>query len=108
MGAEFLGNILYGLAGVLEWVLQVYIWIVIARVLITWVNPDPFNPIVKFLNQVTDPLLFWVRRKIPLNFGGLDFTPILVILMLSFLKFVIVQQLFSLSARLLAMGRQGM
>jgi len=56
------GNVLQGLARVLEIVLQLYMWIIIARALISWVNPDPWNPIVRFLDRVTEPVLGPIRR----------------------------------------------
>jgi YggT family protein len=65
---------------------QVYILIVIGRILISWVNPDPYNPIVRFLSQATDPLLFQIRRVLPLQFGAFDLTPIVLIFGLQLLQ----------------------
>lgn len=65
---------------------QVYIFIVVARVLISWVGPDPYNPIVRFLCQATDPLLDRLRRLLPLQFGTVDLTPIALLLALYVLK----------------------
>jgi YggT family protein len=64
--------------------LQVYMWVVIIRVLISWINPDPYNPIVQFLRGVTDPLLEGLRRILPrfLWSTGLDFTPLLLIILI--------------------------
>ena len=47
-------------------------WLIIARALLSWVSPDPYNPIVRFLYNVTEPVLGWVRRRVPIVFGGLD------------------------------------
>lgn len=80
-----LGNFLLALAQLINIVLTAYIWIVIARAVISWVNPDPYNPIVRFLVQVTDPVLEKIRRYIP-PMGGLDLTPMLLILALVFLQ----------------------
>jgi YggT family protein len=75
-------------------------WIIVIRALISWVNPDPYNPIVRFLYSATDPLLYRVRRMIPLNFGGIDFSPILVIAGIVFLQTFLVQSLLDLSRTL--------
>lgn len=65
---------------------QVYIFIVVARVLISWVGPDPYNPIVRFLCQATDPLLDRLRRLVPLQFGSVDLTPVVLLLVLYLVK----------------------
>jgi YggT family protein len=93
-------NFLAGLANVLDLVLQIYLWLVVARAVLSWVNPDPHNPIVRFLHRVTDPVLYWVRRRIPISFGGIDFSPMLVILALIFLRSFVVQSLQELAQRL--------
>ena len=56
-----LGNFLLALAKLIDFVLGAYVWVVIARAVITWVNADPYNPIVRFLYQATDPLLARIR-----------------------------------------------
>ena len=66
-------------------VLTLYMYIVIARALISWVNPDPYNPVVRFLRQVTDPVLDRMRRFIP-SMGGLDLTPMILILIVVFVQ----------------------
>ena len=89
-------NYIETIALVVNIVIIVYIWIIILRALISWVNPDPFNPAVKFLRDVTDPVLIPARRLFP--FGGMiDLSPIIVILILLFLRIVIVQLLLNLS-----------
>jgi YggT family protein len=67
-------------------VLDVYMIIVIASALISWVNPDPYNPIVRFLRSATEPVYSRIRRYIPAVAGGIDFTPIIVILAIVFLR----------------------
>jgi YggT family protein len=74
-------------------------WIVIIRALLTWVNPDPRNPIVRFLYNATEPVLYRVRRAIP-SFGGIDFSPLVVILAIMFLQTFLVGSLHDLAARL--------
>jgi YggT family protein len=78
------------LATVIDNVLYIYMLIIIARALLSWVNPDPYNPIVRFLYNVTEPVLSWVRRRVPIVFGGLDLSPILVIFAIMFLERFIV------------------
>ena len=92
-----LGNFLRAMATVIDVVLHIYMWIIIARAVISWVNPDPYNPIVRFLYSVTDPLLLAIRRRLPLNFGGIDFSPIVVILAIIFLRQFLVASLFGLA-----------
>ena len=93
-------NLLSASASVVGFVLTVYMWIIIVRALISWVNPDPSNPIVRFLYSVTDPLLFAIRRRLPLYFGGIDFSPIVVILAIVFLQQFVVATLRDLAMRL--------
>jgi YggT family protein len=84
-----LGYFIYALAMILNIAITAYIWIVIIRALISWVNPDPYNPIVRFLGAVTDPVLSPIRRRLP-YLGGLDFSPVIVILILFFLRYFLV------------------
>jgi len=72
--------LLNALATVVNYVFQIYFYIVIGRAIISWVNPDPYNPIVRFLYNATDPVLNRIRRMIPLQFGGFDFSPIILLL----------------------------
>jgi YggT family protein len=92
-----LGNLLTALASVIGLVLNLYMWVIIARAVISWVNPDPYNPIVRFLYSVTDPVLLAIRRRLPLNFGGMDFSPIIVILVIMFLQRFVVASLHDLA-----------
>ena len=93
-----LGNFLKAMAIVLNYVLTFYMWIVIARAILSWVNPDPYNPIVRFIHNVTEPVLYRIRTRIPVNFGGIDFSPIVVILAVVFLQNFVVNSLIRLSA----------
>ena len=67
-------------------VFQVYIFIVIARALISWVNPDPYNPIVRFLYSATEPVLTLMRRYLPLQFSGIDLSPIALLFALTIVE----------------------
>ncbi|MBT8350759.1 MAG: YggT family protein [Deltaproteobacteria bacterium] len=95
------GYFLMAVANVLNYVLLFFMWIVIARAILSWVNPDPYNPIVRFIHNVTEPVLYQIRKKIPINFGGLDFTPIIVILITFFLRDFVVNSLIRFSGTLL-------
>ncbi len=93
VGAYFLT----ALANVLNLVIVVYIWLIIARALISWVSPDPFNPIVRFLHRATEPVLRPVRHRLPTVGMGLDLSPMIVILALYFLKEFLVPVLHRLA-----------
>ncbi|OQX12194.1 MAG: hypothetical protein BWK76_18015 [Desulfobulbaceae bacterium A2] len=91
-----LGNFILALARIIDFALGAYVWVVIARAVISWVNPDPYNPIVRFLRQVTDPLLDRIRRYLP-PMGGLDLSPILLIMAIYFLQSFLVPSLQQLA-----------
>ena len=93
----FLSNFLIAIAKVLDIVLTIFMWIVIARAVLSWVSPDPYNPIVRFIHKVTEPILYQIRRRIPVNFGGIDFSPIIVILAIIFLQRFVVHSLYGLA-----------
>jgi len=76
-------------------------WVVIARVVLSWVNPDPFNPIVRFIHNIPEPVLYQIRKRLPVVFGGLDLSPILVFLAIMFLRSFVVRTLFDFSASLI-------
>jgi YggT family protein len=96
-----LGNLLAALASVIGLVLNLYMYIIIARAVISWVNPDPYNPIVRFLYSITDPVLLAIRRRLPLSFGGMDFSPIVIILAIIFLQKFLVASLHDLARQFL-------
>lgn len=93
-------NFLLGLAKVLDIGLTLFMWIIIAQAVLSWVNPDPYNPIVRFINQATEPVLIQIRKRIPTLFGGIDFSPIIVLLGIIFLQEFLVQSLVHLAHRL--------
>jgi YggT family protein len=89
-----LGNIVLGVAKVLGVILNIYMWVVIIRALLSWVNPDPYNPIVQFLTRVTEPVLRPIRKLLPpWKMGGLDLSPLIVILIIYFLEIAVVDTL---------------
>lgn len=93
------GNVLTAVATILDYVLWLYMWVIIARALISWVNPDPWNPIVQFLDRVTEPVLSPIRRWVGLRIG-IDVSPIIVILIITFLQIAVVQSLKELAMRM--------
>ena len=94
-----LANLLDALAVVISYLLTIYMWIIIIRALISWVNPDPYNPIVRFLYQITEPVLYPIRRRLPFM-GGIDLSPIVVLLIIVFLQAFLVKTLSELAVRL--------
>jgi YggT family protein len=89
-----LANFLIAAASVLGMLITLYTYVIIARAIISWVNPDPYNPIVRFLYNVTEPVLYRVRRTIPFAYaGGLDFSPLIVLFALYFLQIFLVRSL---------------
>jgi len=95
-----LANFLHATATVLDLVLNLYMWIIIAQAVLSWVNPDPYNPIVRFINQVTEPVLYRIRAYIPTVYAGIDFSPIIVLFAIIFLRDFLVKSLIELSVAL--------
>ena len=95
-----LSNFLNAIAKVVDIVLSIFMWVVIARAVLSWVSPDPYNPIVRFIHKVTEPVLYQIRRRIPVNFGGIDFSPIIVFLAIIFLQRFVVHSLYELAQTL--------
>ena len=89
-------DIILGIGGIIISLINVYIWVIIIAALLSFVNPDPFNPIVQFLYRVTNPAYAFVRRYIPTNMGGLDFAPLIIIIGLQVLIVIISSILRSL------------
>jgi len=94
-----ISNFLLGLAKVLEIVLTILWWLILIRALISWVNPDPFNPIVQFLYHTTEPILSPLRRIIP-PLSGIDISPLIAFLLIVFLKSFLINTLIGLAVRL--------
>ncbi|MBE9581061.1 MAG: YggT family protein [Proteobacteria bacterium] len=96
-----IGYFLSALGTVLDYALLIYMWIIIARAVLSWVSPDPYNPIVRFIHNVTEPVMYPIRRRFPLGFGGIDFSPMLVLLAIIFLRSFVVNSLMRLAATLM-------
>jgi YggT family protein len=96
-----LSNFLIGLAHVLDVVLNILWWLILIRALISWVNPDPFNPLVQFLYKTTEPILYPIRKLLPLDFRfGIDISPIIAFLLIIFLKSFLIKTLIDLALHL--------
>ena len=94
-----MSNFLIAVAKMIDIILSLYMWLIIGRAVISWVSPDPYNPIVRFLLSVTEPVLYPIRRRLPI-LGGIDFSPIIVILAIIFVQNFLVQSLIQLASRL--------
>lgn len=98
----YFGNIIGGMAWIIDTVLTLYLWLVIISALLSFVNPDPYNQIVILLRNATQPVFGYVRRYLPfVIIGGFDLSPIVIILAIQFLKFAVVRNLLYFSGSLL-------
>ncbi len=95
-----LATLIEAVAQILSMVINIYVWVVIIAALISWVRPDPYNPIVQILYRLTEPVYGYIRRYIPTNIGGVDLTPIVVILALKFIDLFFVKLLYGMAASL--------
>ncbi|MDD5428516.1 MAG: YggT family protein [Candidatus Omnitrophica bacterium] len=95
-----LGNLVYALATIFDYLLIAANWLVIIRALISWVNPDPYNMIVRFLYRTTEPILAPFRRLVPIHSIGLDISPIFALIFIWFLRLFVVRTLFGIAMRL--------
>jgi YggT family protein len=93
-------NFMMALAQLLDILLTAYIWILIGRAVISWVNADPHNPIVRFLYEVTEPILSRIRKTLPLSMGGIDFSPMILIMIIMFLQSFLVPTLKQMAMRI--------
>jgi YggT family protein len=95
-----LSNLVLALARVVNLVLEAYFWIIIARAVLSWVNPDPYNPVVRFLYRVTEPVLRPIRYRLPTLAMGLDLSPMVVLLAIKFAEWFVVDSLRDLALNL--------
>ena len=101
------GYFLQGIAAVLEVALSMYWWIIIGSVVVSWIGADPFNPIIRFLRAATEPVYYRIQRALPVVIGGMDFTPIVALLGLEFLRVFLVQSLYQAAAEVGGQDRLG-
>lgn len=96
---QIIGIFLRAVAQLVNFILNAYMIVLVARALISWVNPDPYNPIVKFLHSVTEPVLYRVRKLLPFTYSsGIDFSPLLVMLAIIFLQNFLVQTIYLIAS----------
>jgi YggT family protein len=93
-------NFMSAIAQLLDFLLTAYMWIIIGRAVISWVNADPYNPIVRFLYDATEPVLSRIRRWLPISFGGIDFSPMILILAIMFFQSFFIATLRQLAIRM--------
>jgi YggT family protein len=91
------GNFIAAIAHIIDIALTIYLWIIIVRAALSWVNPDPYNPIVRFIYQLTEPVMAPVRRWVPLRGLGMDFSPIIILLVIIFLRSFLVASLLQIA-----------
>jgi YggT family protein len=92
-----LKNFIFAIAQILDIVLTLYMWLIIIRAILSWVSPDPYNPIVRLIYNITEPVLSQIRKRVPVSFSGIDFSPFIVILAVIFLKSFLVKTLIGLA-----------
>ena len=90
------GDLIVSIARILDILLGIYKWIIIISALISWVNPDPYNPVVRFLYLVTDPVLRPIRRLIGYRLGPIDISPLIVIIAIIFLQSFLIKTLMKI------------
>ncbi len=90
-------NFISAMATLIDLILGAYIWIIIGRAIVSWVSADPYNPIVRFVYEVTEPLLARIRKVVPTLGGGIDFSPMILIVAIMFLRSFIVPTLQQLA-----------
>jgi len=95
------GYLLMAVARIADIILLLYMWVVIARAVLSWVSPDPLNPIVRFIHNITEPILSRIRATLPVSLGGIDFSPIIVLLVIVFLRTFLVNSILRLAETLL-------
>jgi YggT family protein len=94
------GNLFSGIAHVVDFLLNIYMWVVFIRVILSWIRPDPSNPFVRFICGVVDPVTYRISRLFPTRIGMFDMAPFVIILIILFLQYFLVGSLHSLAARL--------
>ncbi len=94
-----LANTLQAIAMILGGLLKVYFWVVIISALLTWVRPDPYNPIVRTLRTLTEPVYYRIRKLLPFTYtSGIDFSPVIVLIVIQLLEWVVVKSLLQWAA----------
>jgi len=96
-----LANLVFAIAKLMSLAIDLYVILIIIRAILSWFNPNPHSPAVMFLTKITEPVLFRIRRLLPLGSGvGLDLSPIIAIFGLLFIKYFLVSTLYDISGGL--------
>ena len=96
-----LPNLIKAIAVVLYTVLNIYFWIVIVSAVLSWVRPDPYNPIVRILHALTEPVYYRIRKNLPFTYmSGIDFSPVVVLLAIKLIEIAVVDSLYQYAHRL--------
>jgi YggT family protein len=95
-----LGNFLHGLAYVVNMILEIYLWVVIIRTVLSWIRPNPYNPLVRIIYGIVDPVTYRISRIMPTRIGMFDVAPFLVIIIIIFLQKFVVNSILDLGMRL--------
>ena len=100
-GSMFIvGNLFSGIGYVLNLLLEMYLWVVIIRTILSWIRPNPFNPLVRIIYGMVDPVTYRISRLLPTRIGMFDIAPFVLILIIIFLQRFLVRSLFDLAVRL--------
>ncbi|MBI4844767.1 MAG: YggT family protein [Nitrospirae bacterium] len=94
-----LSNFLHAITYITDLALTFYMWAIIISALLSWVNPDPYNPIVRFLHSITEPVLYPIRRRLG-SLSGIDISPMIVIIIIIFVKRFLITSLFEMAMKL--------
>lgn len=95
-----IGDVLVGVGQVLSMLLEIYMWVVIIRAVLSWVRPDPYNPIVRFIYGLVDPVTYRLSRILPTRVGMVDISPIILIVAIYLMKLVVVRIIIDTGLRL--------
>ncbi len=98
-----IGNFLNAVAIISDYILTIYMWLIIIRALLSWVNPDPYNPIVQGIYRLTDPVLYKIRKLFPFTYSmGIDLSPIIIIFAIYFLQIFVITSIKTMAIKFLA------
>jgi YggT family protein len=101
MAGKLVSNFVFALANILDWLIGMYLLVVLVAVVASWLNADPYNPIVRFLRSTTEPVFSWIRRRLPFVIAGsLDLSPLVLTLALLFVRWFLVPSLHDLAFEL--------
>lgn len=95
-----LSTFLAAVADILHTVIQIYVWIIIVSAIMSWVRPDPYNPVVQLLYRLTEPVYAWIKKIVPTVFGGIDLAPLIVLLALQFIDKFLIKLMFQYAGSL--------